>query len=150
VGKVNPGRGWIMVQAPHLTAEAIVRAIEAGNFYASTGVTLRGVWSTPDELALSIYPEDNVTYRTQFIATLRNAPLDAEDRADGDDKLGKQYSNEIGKVVAESSSLTPSYRFTGDELYVRAKVISSKPHPNPYAAGDVEVAWTQPAVLSGR
>ena len=31
-------------------------------------------------------------------------------------------------------------------MYVRAKVTSSKPHPNPYAEGDVEVAWTQPVV----
>ena len=41
VGKVNPGRGWIMVKAPYLTAEAIVRAIEAGDFYASSGVARR-------------------------------------------------------------------------------------------------------------
>jgi len=32
----------------------------------------------------------------------------------------------------------------GDELYVRARIISSKLHPNPYAAGDRETAWTQP------
>lgn len=54
------------------------------------------------------------------------------------------YSPEIGKVVAHSSSRTPSYEFTGEELYVRAKVTSTKPHPNPFAAGDVEVAWIQP------
>ena len=29
---------------------------------------------------------------------------------------------------------------------MRAKVISTKPHPNPYQKGDVEVAWTQPVV----
>ena len=36
------------------------------------------------------------------------------------------------------------YRFQGDELYVRAKVTSSRPHPNPYAQGDFECAWMQP------
>ena len=41
---------------------------------------------------------------------------------------------------------TPTYTLTGKEMYVRAKVTSSKPHPNPYAKGDVEVAWTQPVV----
>jgi hypothetical protein len=56
------------------------------------------------------------------------------------------YSPEIGKVVAESTDPRPSYKLTGKELYVRAKVVSSKPHPNPYAKGDVEVAWTQPVV----
>jgi hypothetical protein len=29
-------------------------------------------------------------------------------------------------------------------MYVRAKIISSKPKENPYQTGDMEVAWTQP------
>ena len=37
---------------------------------------------------------------------------------------------------------------TDDELYVRAKVISSRTKENPYRAGEVEVAWTQPVVLN--
>ena len=45
-----------------------------------------------------------------------------------------------------SESLEPSYRLTGKELYVRAKVTSTKQHPNPFQKGDVEVAWTQPMV----
>jgi len=36
----------------------------------------------------------------------------------------------------------------GNELYVRARVTSSKPHPNPFAEGDHEMAWVQP-VLGG-
>jgi hypothetical protein len=56
------------------------------------------------------------------------------------------YSADIGKVVSHSEDPKPSYTLTGKELYVRAKVTSSKPHPNPYAKGDVEVAWTQPIV----
>jgi hypothetical protein len=56
------------------------------------------------------------------------------------------YSAEIGKVVATSTDAKPTYKLTGKEMYVRAKVTSSKPHPNPYAEGDVEVAWTQPVV----
>ena len=58
--------------------------------------------------------------------------------------MTRVYSDEVGKVVARSTDLRPSYKLTGNELYVRAKVTSSKPHPNPYAAGDMEVAWTQP------
>jgi hypothetical protein len=42
LGKTNPGRGWIMVRAPHLSAEAIIKAIEAGDFYASSGGSPRG------------------------------------------------------------------------------------------------------------
>ena len=36
----NPGRGWIVVRAEELTQEAIVGAMEKGDFYASTGVML--------------------------------------------------------------------------------------------------------------
>ena len=35
---------------------------------------------------------------------------------------------------------------TGDELYVRARVTSSRKHPNPFAEGDMEMAWVQPVV----
>ena len=148
-GKVNPGRGWIMVRAPYLSAEAIVRAMAAGDFYASTGVVLTDVRRTGDQLRLVIQAEEGVTYKTQFIATLRTASLDSEPRKDGDGKeleVTRVYSSDVGKVVAESDEREPSYRFTGKELYVRAKVISSKPHPNPYQRGDVAVAWTQPFV----
>jgi hypothetical protein len=147
VGKVNPGRGWIMVKAPFLTAETICRAIEAGDYYCSTGVVLKDVPRKREELSLAIVPEEGVKYKTQFIATMKDAQLVSEPRKDKEGKLldvTRTYSAEVGKVVAESDSLTPSYRLTGKELYVRAKVTSTKLHPNPYQKGDVEAAWTQP------
>jgi hypothetical protein len=147
VGKTNPGRGWIMVKAPFLTAESIVRAIEAGDYYCSSGVVLKDVARKSQEFCLTIQPEAGVKYKTQFIATMKDAPLVSEPRKGKDGAVldvTRNYHAEIGKVVAESDSLTPSYRITGNEMYVRAKVISTKLHPNPFQKGDVEVAWTQP------
>ena len=149
LGKVNPGRGWVMVRAKHLTAEAIVRGLEAGDFYSSSGVTLDDFSKKDNELSLRIRGEAGVTYKTQFIATMKDVSLDSEPRVDKDGKelmVTRVYSADVGKVVAEIDGLHPAYKFTGNELYVRAKVISSKPHPNPYAKGDVENAWTQPIV----
>jgi hypothetical protein len=149
VGKVNPGRGWVMVRAPHLTAEAVVRGLEAGDFYSSTGVLLDEVVRDGDEFRLTIRTEPGVTYKTQFVATMKGVGLDSQPQLDKDGKplpVTGVYSPEVGKVVAESTDPKPSYKLTGKELYVRAKVTSSKPHPNPYAKGDVEVAWTQPVV----
>ncbi|HSL72145.1 MAG TPA: CehA/McbA family metallohydrolase, partial [Longimicrobiales bacterium] len=37
---VNPGKGWIYVRADRLDPAELVRALEAGQFYASTGVEL--------------------------------------------------------------------------------------------------------------
>ena len=34
----RPGQGWVMVRSERLTAEAILEAMEDGEFYASTGV----------------------------------------------------------------------------------------------------------------
>ena len=67
---------------------------------------------------------------TQFIGTRRTA-----------DGLGP-----VGEILAEFDGPVASYELRGDELYVRAKVVSSRPHPNPYAEGDVECAWLQPMV----
>src|SRR5262245_18974031 len=36
----NAGRGWIMVGSSQLTPEAILTAMEAGQFYATSGVLL--------------------------------------------------------------------------------------------------------------
>lgn len=149
VGKVNPGRGWVMVRAPYLSAEGIVRAMTTGDFYFSTGVMLDEVRVTPEEITLTIRPERGVHYRTEFVATMKDAPLDSSPRLDKEGKVlpvTRVYNEQIGKVVEESTDLAPRYRLTGKERYVRARVISSKFHPNPYKKGDVEMAWTQPAV----
>ncbi len=139
--KVNPGRGWVMVRARHLTPDSIISAMERGDFYASTGVRLSDVDAESDRVWLAIEGEPGVTYRTEFIGTIVAHQVDKG--PDGADRP-KVKPEDIGRVLAVSNELTPEYRLTGRELYVRARVTSSKPHPNPYAEGDVEMAWTQP------
>jgi hypothetical protein len=147
VGKMNPGRGWVMVRAPYLSAEAVLRALDAGEFYSTTGVVLDDVKTTGGELALTIRPEPGVRYRTEFVATRKGASLDSTPHQDKDGKpVTRRYGPGVGEVIAESSDLSPRYKLTGKEWYVRARVTSSKPLPNPYKKGDVEMAWTQPAV----
>jgi len=48
-------------------------------------------------------------------------------------------------VLAEVKGVFASYHFKGNELYVRAKVISSKPKAN--LPDEVEAAWSQPLVF---
>ena len=60
------------------------------------------------------------------------------------------YSADIGAVLAEVRGPRAEYNFHGDELYVRAKVTSTKPKANPYAIGEVEAAWVQPVVAPAR
>ncbi|MEN9637971.1 MAG: hypothetical protein RL077_6375, partial [Verrucomicrobiota bacterium] len=57
LGRSNAGRGWVMVRARHLTPASIVLAMEAGDFYASSGVYLNDVRRAPGELSVEIRAE---------------------------------------------------------------------------------------------
>ena len=128
----RPGRGWVMVRSKYLTPEHLIRAMKQGDFYASSGVTLSDVQFDKESqtLSLAIATEPDTTYETKFIATLK--------KGDGVDE------HRIGAVVATSESATPEYKLTGNELYVRAVVTSSKPPVDPSFKDQKQQAWTQP------
>lgn len=150
-GDANPGRGWIMVQAQRLTPDSIVAAIKHGDFYASTGVSLRRLDRHDNQLQLDIEPEPGIEYTIEFIGTRRGIELAGVDVGNLPDNLqgrvSKRYSKDIGTVLKTVRGTKARYQARGDELYVRARVLSTKPHPNPFKAGDTEMAWTQPLVV---
>jgi hypothetical protein len=96
----GPGRGWVMVRAPRLDARALLDAMERGDFYASTGVTLAEYQATPAAISLKVSTTTFAKYRIQFI--------------------GKG-----GRVLREVADSSATYTFAGDEGYVRAKVLES-------------------------
>lgn len=98
--RANPGRGWVVVRAARLETRALVNALEAGQFYASTGVELDDVVVTPGSLSVRIRRQGDFKYRTQFIGA-------------------------NGRVLGTDRSLAPRYELRGGETYVRAKVVSS-------------------------
>ena len=122
----NPGRGWVQVRAEKLDADEITRAMLAGDFYASSGVALEDVSSDRESLTVRVAADAGVTYTTRFIGT-RGA--------------------KVGEVLQETAGDRATYRFKGDELYVRAKVVSSRRPSNPYHKDDFESAWVQPVVV---
>ena len=70
--------------------------------------------------------EEGITYTLQFLGT----------------KQGKGKAELLKEVVGSEGE----YNLQNDDLYVRAKVISSKLQDNPFAKGDTETAWTQPVM----
>ena len=98
--KSNPGRGWVVVRAPEFTQDAIVSALETGEFYASTGVTLADLESTPEKIRIEVEPEPFRMYTTKFI--------------------GKN-----GRVLLETSGFAAEYCPSGNEGYVRTVTVSS-------------------------
>jgi hypothetical protein len=148
VKRPNPGRGWVMVRAQELTPEALIHAMEQGDFYASTGVRLKEITRTKNKLSFVIDGEPGVTYKTTFVGTrkgtdLRGIPVVVDGKTV---RATRTYNSGVGAVLAQTDSLSPSYKFKGDEIYVRARVVSSVAKENPYAEGDMEMAWIQPVV----
>ncbi len=128
IGKHNPGRGWVMVQAKERTPDAIIRAMNLGRFYSTTGVSLKDVQFDGQTMRVWIDEQPSVRYSTRFVGTRRT-------------RKGSMQPSEIFLSTASNPAV---YTFTGDELYLRAKITSDRPHPNPFYAGDKECAWVQP------
>ena len=151
IGKSNSGRGWVMVKATHLTPASMILAMEAGNFYASSGVTLSDVQRGPDRLAIKIVAEPGVEYRTQFIGTRRGFNQASElippaDPTSSRTLPHRRYSRDVGAVLTEVKGADADYILKGDEIYVRAKIISTKKKENSGVGAEFESAWTQPLV----
>lgn len=96
----NPGRGWIVVRTARLDANALVAAMENGQFYASTGVELEDVRVDSTSVTVTIRQRGDFKYTTEFIGR-------------------------GGRVLATSRELQSVYRLRGDEGYVRARVRDS-------------------------
>jgi hypothetical protein len=127
-GMSNPGRGWLMVRARDLSPGALIEAMESGNFYATTGVELKDVRFAGRKLAVEVKPAPGVSYTIEFWGAKN-------------DKTPVASARKKLKVIQGTHA---SYKLGKDDLYVRARIISSKRQQNPYQAGDVETAWTQP------
>ena len=149
--QANPGRGWVMVRARERRPDAILEALERGDFYATTGVRLGDVRATAEGLSLRIRAEPGVSYVTEFIGTRRGYDSTTSTLPEvAGLPVARRYSDDIGVVLARVEGASPAYRFTGDELYVRARVRSSAPKDNPVVRGEVQRAWTQPVVPGSR
>lgn len=145
----EPGRGWVMVLASSLTPASLIEALEAGRFYASSGVTLDSVTSSTLGLSVKIKADEGQAYRIEFIGTRRGYDATSKPVVDSDDRpvhTTQLYSDDIGQVFSTVEGTTGEYRFRGDELYVRARVTSTRQHPNPSQPGEFERAWCQPVV----
>ena len=127
-----PGRAWVMVRAPELTAEAIVSAMEKGDFYASTGVELDDYVVAPDSITIKVKPQSRSKYDVIFIGkggrVLQTVPVEP-------DLSGSGATGPL-RIVAPPAV----YRIKGDEGYVRARIVESNGN----------LAWTQPVMVPGR
>lgn len=132
-GGSRPGRGWIMVRSRYLTPEHLIRAVEAGDFYSSSGVTLSDVkWNPQDNrLHIQIEGKPGVTYKTEFIVIDKDAEIES-----------------VSRVASTSTELTSSYQLNPGEVVVRALITSSEKPVDPVWDEQLQQAWSQPFVHS--
>lgn len=137
----------------HLEVEDPAQLVPGGTsftieMWARTDADARG-WQLPMEWPGGdrVYVGHDAGAGWNFVVTTAGARTDTQDGESSElveIRTTRRYSDDIGEVLAEVTGPEAEYRFAGDEIYVRAKVISSKKKENPFAEGEHEKAWTQP------
>lgn len=144
----EPGRGWIVVLARSLSAAEIIKSMERGWFYSSTGVTVDRFAVSRLGIDVRVRPQEGINYTIDFIGTKTGFDPDSEPvlgpMSGTPLRTTRQYSNDIGRVLKTFTGTRATYDFGTNDLYVRARVTSTKKHPNPSAPGEYERAWCQP------
>ncbi len=99
--RANPGRGWIVVHAKHLTEKDILAAMVGGDFYASTGVTLGAIEADKKAFHVEVDAGKKEEFLIRFVGT-------------------------HGRILSETITRTAAYTYKGGEgeKYVRAKIIA--------------------------
>ncbi|MGI8907559.1 MAG: hypothetical protein ACR2IE_13835 [Candidatus Sumerlaeaceae bacterium] len=97
--KANPGRAWVTVNAPSLTAANIVSSLSLGKFYASTGVVYSNVTTANNVLSIAL---------------------------SGAGPFTTTFTGKGGAVLKTDTTMNPSYTLpTAGQLFVRAKTNAS-------------------------
>jgi hypothetical protein len=94
--KSKVGRGWIMVDSPELSKQAIKENIAGGNFYASTGVFISAYTITAKAITVNSENGSRITF------------------------IGK-----YGRVLKRVDGANASYQVKGNESYVRIKITNA-------------------------
>ena len=123
----NTGRGWVMVNCKKLAIEDIISAMEKGDFYASTGVHLKKLFTDKKQIEIEVDPEFGVIYEIIFIGYQKGA----EDVV------------ELKQVIGRSAS----YTFKKEDVFVRVRINSDAKKDNPIIKDETKKAWTQPFLV---
>ena len=123
----NAGRGWVMVHSDTLSAKSLVNAMEAGRFYASTGVKLQRLETKKGKLFVETTIEPGTLFTIDFIGCMKG-----------------ETETRVLKSVRKHKA---NFKLPENLLFVRCKITSSKKQDNPIEDMIYEMAWTQPVVV---
>ena len=123
----NTGRGWVMVNSQKLETSSLINAMEAGNFYSSSGILLKKVYNNNKKIFVEVKPEKGIVYEIIFMGY----------------REGSYNVEELKRVTGTSSS----YTFQENDIFVRVKIKSNDFIKNATRLGETKQAWTQPVIV---
>jgi hypothetical protein len=138
--RADPGGGWIMVRAAELTPAAITAAIQAGDFYATSGVVLSGLDVTSERLSVAVDMDATLAEVTkpyvfdpsEEVAAATGVPVEIT------------FVTQDGAVLHTEQAASASVSLAGATGYVRARV---RYEVVTGASARAFYAWTQPVFL---
>lgn len=123
----NTGRGWVMVNSKKLETSSLIEAMEKGDFYASTGITIKKYVVTKNQIRVEVEPEQGVHYEILF--------------------LGYKDGGEAVETLEIIKDTKGSYTFQDNDLFVRVKITSDALKESPPNTQETKQAWTQPILV---
>ena len=120
----NTGRGWVMINSKKLETSSLIEAMEKGDFYASTGITIKKYVVTKNQIRVEVEPEQGVHYEILF--------------------LGYKDGGEAVEILEIIEDTKGSYTFQDNDLLVRVKITSHALKESPPNTQETKKAWTQP------
>lgn len=160
-GQPEAGRAWIMVRAAALTEPAIRQAMQAGDFYASTGVFLKSIHAnkqqlriridthrTAEQLSTSHFFGEPITGRTSPGHVPKTAARGQRPHINYD----IQFIGPGGTLLGKSSGTHGRFRLANRTGYVRARITATAYLRVGYQdfAWRRFFAWTQPVILKAQ
>lgn len=151
---VGPGKGWVMVRSDTLSPSAILEALVHGDFYASTGVILKDIQFDGTTLTVEIDPKEGEKYTVEYIGTRLGFDKESKPAIDVDGNplpnSTRIYSNQVGQIFKQTSDIKSNYSFTGNELYVRVRIVSTADQIDPFTNEVIgnQKAWVQPVTYN--
>jgi len=138
--KSNPGRGWVMVNAPKLNPDEITNAMLRGDFYSSNGIFLQAYQRGPLNYIIEV--DEKKTAEMLTSEKLRGKKV-----KDGKTGYKIEFIGHKGKTLKEIYESTADYKIDTSNPYIRAKVTFTRKHKDGY---EEYYAWGQPIFTDGR
>lgn len=143
------GAAFVMVKTPELSADAVINALNRGDYYPTLGVILEDISFENRILRVKVKAEKGVNYKIRFFATRRgfNQSIELRKIAAAERHPEREipwFSNEIGRMVKECDGTSAECPWDESCLYLRAKIESDRKTKMGWEYfPKYECAWTQ-------